>query len=150
MRTLILVSFIFLFAPVAHAECIYDENGGWSDSVTFTSCTPPANTNTLRNPPANTNPSTDVKLINPLKGGGNLMSFLQSILDFVIKIGTVVVILMMVFVGYKFVVAQGAPDKIREARDALLWTLIGALILLGSKAIAFGIEKTVQAISVGG
>ncbi|MDP2655190.1 MAG: hypothetical protein Q8P17_01360 [bacterium] len=92
----------------------------------------------------------DVKLINPLKGGGNLMSFLQSILDFVIKIGTVVVILMMVFVGYKFVVAQGAPDKIKEARDALLWTLIGALILLGSKAIAFGIEKTVQAISVGG
>ena len=78
------------------------------------------------------------------------MSFLQSILDFVIKIGTVVVILMMVFVGYKFVVAQGAPDKIKEARDALLWTLIGALILLGSKAIAFGIEKTVQAISVGG
>ncbi len=150
MRTLILVSLIFLFAPVAHAECIYDENGGWSDSVTFTSCTPPANTNTLRNPPANTNPATDVKLINPLKGSGNLMSFLQSILDFVIKIGTVVVILMIVFVGYKFVVAQGAPDKIKEARDALLWTLIGALILLGSKAIAIGIEATVKALSVGG
>jgi len=78
------------------------------------------------------------------------MSFLQSILDFVIKIGTVVVILMMVFVGYKFVVAQGKEAEIREARDALLWTLIGALILLSSKAIAFGIEKTVQAISVGG
>jgi len=114
-------------------------------------------TTPVNNPPTTpvnigpTNPTgQDVKLINPLKGGGNLQDFLQSILDFVIKIGTVVVIFMMVFVGYKFVVAQGKEAEIREARDALLWTLIGALILLGSKAIAFGIEKTVQAISVGG
>ena len=154
MRTLILVSLIFLFAPVAHAECVEDQFAGtYYDSKTGDSCTPRSgvDTSTTKRTGVDTTPTgQDVKLINPLKGGGNLMSFLQSILDFVIKIGTVVVILMMVFVGYKFVVAQGAPDKIKEARDALLWTLIGALILLGSKAIAFGIEKTVQAISVGG
>ena len=86
---------------------------------------------------------------NPLKGGGNVQTFLLSILDFVIKMGTIVVILMMVLVGYKFVAAQGEPGKITEARDMLLWTIVGALILLGSKAIALGIEKTVQALSTG-
>ncbi len=90
------------------------------------------------------------KLINPLKGGGNLQSFLLNILDFIINIGSIIVILMLVFVGFKFVTAQGEPGKISEARDMLLWTVIGALVLLGSKAIAMGIQATVQALSSGG
>jgi hypothetical protein len=163
MRTLILVSLIFLFAPVAHAECIYDENGGWSDSSTGSACTPTSGIQTSpTNPgnPAQTSPMNprgeNIKLINPLNtgectpNGSCLMNFLNKILDFVIKIGGVVVVLMLIYVGYLFVVAQGKEEKIREARSALLWTVIGALILLGSKAIAIGIEATVKAISVGG
>ena len=61
----------------------------------------------------------------------------------------VVVILMLVYVGYLFVVAQGSDTKITEARKALLWTIVGALILLGSQAIAIAIRETVQALSVG-
>ena len=78
------------------------------------------------------------------------MDFLNRILAFVIRIGTVVVILMLVFVGYKFVAAQGEPGKITEARQMLLWTVVGALILLGAQAIAKGIEATVRALSTGG
>lgn len=77
------------------------------------------------------------------------MDLLNKILDFVITIGTIVVIFMLVYVGYLFVAAQGVPGKIEEARKALLWTVVGALILLGSKAIAIGIQATVQALSVG-
>lgn len=78
------------------------------------------------------------------------MSLLQSILNFVIQIGTIIVIMMLVYVGYKFVVAQGEPGKITEARNMLLWTVIGALILLGAKVIATGIEETVKALMVVG
>lgn len=92
-------------------------------------------------------------LINPLKGvdcsksGGDcLMAFLQGILAYVIRIGTIIVILMIVFVGYKFVMAQGKEAEIRDARNMLLWTVIGALILLGSQAIAMSIKATVQAL----
>lgn len=97
----------------------------------------------------------NIRLINPLNTGecapneNCLLNFLNKILEFVIRIGTVVVILMMVYVGYLFVVAQGKEEKIREARQALLWTVVGALILLGSQAIAKGIEATVKALSVG-
>jgi len=92
------------------------------------------------------NSGQNVTLINPLKSGTSLESFLGNILDFIIRIGTIVVILMLVFVGYKFVVAQGVPGKIEEARNMLLWTVIGALVLLGAKAISVGILATVQAL----
>lgn len=78
-----------------------------------------------------------------------LMNLLNSILDFVINIGAVVVILMMVYVGFLFVTARGEPGKISEAKSAFLWTVIGALVLLGAKAIAEGIRATVEALSVG-
>ena len=101
------------------------------------------------NPTVRAPSGSDVTLINPLQGGGSLESFLLNILAFIIRIGTIIVILMTVFVGYKFVAARGEPGKITEARSALLWTVVGALILLGSQAIAIGIRATVQALSVG-
>lgn len=97
---------------------------------------------------------TNVTLINPLKGidcsGGNgdcLMALLNSILDFVIQIGSVLIILVLVYIGYLFVYYSRTPGKIAEARKALLWTVIGALILLGAKAISLGIQETVKALS---
>jgi heme A synthase len=93
--------------------------------------------------------NSGTQLLNPLKGGQSLQSFLTSILSFVIKIGAIVVVFMLVYVGYLFVVAQGAPDKISKARTALLWTIVGALILLGAQAIALGIQATVDALSTG-
>lgn len=90
-----------------------------------------------------------ITLINPVGQGATLMSFLNSILDVAIQAGTVVIILMMVYVGFLFVKARGEPGEITKAREALLWTVLGALILLGSKAIALGIQATVQALSVG-
>ena len=121
-------------------------------SATTGTTQPPAQTGTgMTGTTAKNSTSKDVFLVNPLKGvdckegsGKCLMNFLGSILDFVILIGAIVVVLMTVFVGYKFVVAQGEPGKISEARQALLWTVVGALILLGSKAISEAITLTVK------
>ena len=99
-------------------------------------------------PPSSGNTgNTNIKLINPLQGGGTLQSFTTNILNVVIEIGAIVVIFMLVYVGYLFVAAQGEPGKITSARQALLWTIVGALILLGAKVIALGIQATVQALS---
>lgn len=90
--------------------------------------------------------NTGTTLMNPLKSGTSLEGLLNSILDFVIRIGTVVIILMIVYVGFKFVTAQGNESAIRDARQALLWTVVGALILLGAKAISIGLQATVQSL----
>jgi len=104
--------------------------------------------NTPQTPGVNT--GSNVTLLNPLgPSGTSLEAFLNSILDFVIRIGAIVVILMLVYIGFLFVTARDDTTKISAARQALLWTVVGALILLGAKAIAIGIQATVQALSVG-
>lgn len=87
-----------------------------------------------------------VTLMNPLKSGTSLESFLTSILEFIIRIGSIAIILMLVFVGYKFVVAQGSDTKLSEAKNMLLWTIIGALVLLGAQAISLAIRATVKSL----
>lgn len=90
--------------------------------------------------------NTGATLLNPLQSGTSLSSFLSSILAFVIRIGTIVIILMLVYIGYKFVIAQGKPGEIEAAKKMLLWTIIGALVLLGAQAISSAIQATVSAI----
>lgn len=96
---------------------------------------------------------SNTTLINPLNSGSCapnqncLLIFLNKILEFVIKIGTVVVVLMLVYVGFLFVTAQGNETKLTTAKQALLWTIVGALILLGSQAISVGIHETVKELA---
>ena len=119
--------------------CVQNETGGFG-------CGPGTSVS-----PSQTQNTSKVTLINPLGEGTTLMSFLLSILNIITNtIGPIIVILMMVFVGYKFVVAQGNAGELEKAKSALLWTVVGALILLGAKVIALGIQATVQALSTGG
>ncbi len=100
--------------------------------------------------PGNLGNDIGVRLLNPLGidgGPSSLAEFLVQILDFVVAVGSVVVAFMMVYVGYLFVMARGNPGEISKARDAFVWTIVGALIVLGSKAIATGILATVEALS---
>ena len=83
------------------------------------------------------------QLQDPL-GNITLYNFLFTILNAVIYILFPVIILMLVYTGFLFVAAQGNPAKIQEARKALVWTIIGALVLLGAKAIALAVQATVD------
>jgi len=128
--------------------CIANTSSSGSNQ-TLTS-PPLPSTQTLTSPPISGSGSNDnVTLINPLNAGTSLESFLINILQFIIYIGGIVVVLMIVFVGYKFIAAQGNSTKIEEARNMLLWTVVGALILLGAQAIAMGIQATVTALTGG-
>ena len=90
--------------------------------------------------------SQPITLTNPLSAP-DLPTFLNQILGFLIKIGGIVITFMVVYVGFKFVMAQGEPGALTEAKSMLMWTLIGAAILLGAQAISLAIQQTVQAIS---
>lgn len=105
-----------------------------------------AQTNTGQGGTGGVNTNAGTQLINPLKAN-SFNDLLSGIEDVIINVGTVVVVLMVIYVGFMFVTARGEPAKISAAKQALLWTLIGALILLGAKAIQLGITKTVEALS---
>jgi hypothetical protein len=56
------------------------------------------------------------------------------------------VALAIIYCGFLFVFARGNSEKLTHAREALLWTIIGAAILLGALAIATMIQGTITAL----
>lgn len=86
---------------------------------------------------------------NPLGGPGgvnNLMELVAALIDIVITVGIPIVTLAIIYTGYLFVIARGDTTKIKEARTAFTWTVIGAVILLASWVIAQAIHGTVNQI----
>jgi len=105
----------------------------------FAQLTPP-------NTPPNTGTGVSNGLVNPLNGVDSLPEFLRAILGGVIQIGTIILIMMLVYVGFLFVAARGNAEKLQSAKSALVWTVIGGLILLGAEAIQLVIEGTVNSL----
>lgn len=91
----------------------------------------------------NTNAGT---LANPLKFK-TLDDLINAVLAAVVQLGGTILLFMLVWTGFKFVVARGNEEKIRDARRALLWTIIGGLILLGATAIKLVVQATVTSIT---
>jgi Type IV secretion system pilin len=88
---------------------------------------------------------TSGKICNPIKTG-TINEVIKVILQGIIKVGIPVIALAIIYCGFLFVSAQGKPESIKKAKDALMYTLIGAAILLGSWAIAQLISETVLAL----
>ena len=82
---------------------------------------------------------------NPLRVD-SLEALLTAVLNIIIYMSFPIIVLMIVYTGFLFISAQGNPQKIEAARKALIWTVIGGLIVLGAKALAVGIEATVRAL----
>lgn len=85
--------------------------------------------------------------MNPFKGITSLPQLLKAIISAMIELGSVVLVLALVWVGFSFVRAQGNPAALEKARSALIWTIIGGAILLGTQLISDVIQSTVQNLS---
>jgi hypothetical protein len=84
-------------------------------------------------------------LINPLNAG-TFEELITDILDAVVQLGAIFLVLALVWTGFLFVQAQGSEDKIKQAREALFWSVAGGLILLGASAISLAIKGFVGAL----
>lgn len=91
-----------------------------------------------------TSPTSGGGLTNPLNSIDSLPDFLNAILGAVVDLGTIVLTLALIYVGFLFVKAQGKEEEIKNARNALMWTVIGGLVLLGAKTIGMVIASTVD------
>ncbi len=95
--------------------------------------------------------NSSATLKNPLdtNGSGSSMTFtslLTLILKIVTEIGSIVVVFFIIYAGFMFVTAQGNEEKLTKAKNSLMWTLIGAAILLGANAIALAVQGTVTSL----
>lgn len=88
----------------------------------------------------------DLQLRNPLKYG-TLCEVLVAVLNMITQIGAVVAVILFVWVGFKFITAQGKPNEINEAKKAFFTTIIGTAVLLGASVIAQIVVKTIFSIT---
>jgi hypothetical protein len=104
-----------------------------------------------------TPPPTTIKIgiSNPFKCGVaegqecTLMDLITALLNNVVMpIAAVGVVIWIIWAGFSYVMAQGNPAKIKEAHQRLLWSLIGAGILLGAAGISAVVQKTIEALIV--
>ncbi|MBK5215553.1 MAG: hypothetical protein JJE53_01955 [Candidatus Pacebacteria bacterium] len=92
-------------------------------------------------------PNINTKIDNPLGSGiDSIPKLIEAIINIVLMIGIPIIVLAIIYTGFLFVKAQGNPEQITKAKSALLYTLIGAALLLGAFVIANAIGKTVEEI----
>ncbi len=89
-----------------------------------------------------------IKFINPLANqSGDLMQLITDILNkIVLPIASIGIIGWIIWAGFQFVIAQGNTTAIDKAKSNLLWSLVGAGILLGAAAISKVLESTINSI----
>ena len=83
---------------------------------------------------------------NPIKVD-TLNGFLKVLLEGIIKIGIPLVALAIIYSGFMFVSARGKPEALKKAKDAFLYSLVGAAVLLGAWTLAQLISDTVLELS---
>lgn len=86
-----------------------------------------------------------VTIGNPITSN-TISEFIDAILNLVVKIGSPIVVFFIIYSGFLFVTARGNPEKINIAKTTLLWTIVGAAIVLGALAISAGIKGTIDQI----
>jgi hypothetical protein len=83
------------------------------------------------------------KLKTPTPKVGTLFEFVVEVLKIVIKIGIPVVVVAIILSGYMFLTSQGDEKKLTDAKKAIIWTSVGAAILLCAVVIATVIKNTI-------
>lgn len=105
-------------------------------------------------PPNPTPNPVPIKIANPFNCGGGsssgnctIFTLIYAILNnIVMPVAAVVVTMYIIYAGFTFLTAQGKPKEIQDAQQRLLWSLIGAGILLGAVGIAKVVENTIKAL----
>ncbi|MEX0935109.1 MAG: PKD domain-containing protein [Candidatus Paceibacterota bacterium] len=83
------------------------------------------------------------RLTNPLGSISTIPKFLEALLDRIVQIAIPIIIIFIIYSGFLFLVAQGNPEKISKAKKTLMWTLIGAAVIIGADILAKVIVGTI-------
>lgn len=87
----------------------------------------------------------EIRIPNPFAHGDTVQGLFRAIIDnVVLPIGGVLAVMAFIFSGFLYVMAQGNPEKIKKAHNALLYTAIGTAILLGAWVISNVITTTIK------
>lgn len=74
----------------------------------------------------------------------DIPAFINAIITIVLFVGVPIVTLAIIYAGFLFVQANGNSEKLGTAKKALLYSVIGAALLLGAFVLSEAIQGTVD------
>ncbi len=80
----------------------------------------------------------------PGAGGNNTTGALQTILNIVLGISGAIAVLIIVLAGFRYIISQGNPSEVATARNAILYALIGLVVIICAFAIVNFVVKGVS------
>ncbi len=75
-----------------------------------------------------------VKIENPLKAD-TFWELMESIVEFLFVLSLFIGALMIVVAAFYFLTSAGDPEKIKTAKNIIIWTLVGIIVLFLSVAL---------------
>jgi len=130
------VSFVFPQAIFASDPLTTPTNGNEA-------LTTPTNGNEALTTPTNGNTAV---LKNPLSNISSIPAFFLAIIDILMIFAVPFIVFFIIYAGFLYVTARGNAETIKKAHNALLYALIGGLLILGSRTLLTIIENTVTQI----
>lgn len=75
-------------------------------------------------------------------GEGKLNALITQIINIISVIVAIVAVIMLIFGGFRYVTSGGAADKVKGAKDTILYALIGLVIVaLAQTVVKFVVNK---------
>ena len=87
--------------------------------------------------------SQAVKIDNPLKAQ-SFAELIDGLIGFFVTIGVVVAPLVILYAGFLLVTSAGEPEKVENAKNLILYCVIGLLILFLGKGLISVIRDIFQ------
>lgn len=88
------------------------------------------------------------QLTNPLNlpDDATLLDLVAKLIDGAMLIAIPVIVILIIYTGFKFVIARGNEKEIGEAKQMFFYVIIGTAIILGAKLIVSLIQNTISAL----
>lgn len=84
-----------------------------------------------------------ITLENPIEAD-NLTDLFQTIIDILLIFAIPIIVFFIIYAGFLYVTARGNESTIQKAHMALLYALVGGLLILGARVLIDVINGTVD------
>jgi len=75
---------------------------------------------------------------------------LNTIIAWLFGILLIVAVIFLIIAGFFFITAQGDPDRVKKARDFVLWAIIGILVAFAARGLVWFVNQLVSTSSIPG
>lgn len=97
-----------------------------------------------------TKPGDDVEFsfsIDSLLRFESVDDLVVGVLNVLIVFATPIIVLFIIYAGFLYVTARGNPQQIETANRAIVYAIIGAVMVIGAMALATILEGTITALA---